>query len=634
LKNRLTAGASPSLRAGKNYRPFIGGAILILLFAALFLVSGFLQKTKDKKNKNKFLTQDELFDVTKIRDLHLTFKDSAWHKMKPYGGTFETGGFGQGWVDFSLFLSSPFLDRGDLNYDNNLTHDEFITLAETWFKEWNTKGDSALDFDMLGNGMDSEGWDLRAEEGERNGVVGAFGGKIPISHADLKFEGRNFPSAQIRYKGNGTLYEAKGLKRSFKIDLDAGFPSRDLADVSKLTLHNLVTDGSYMNDVLVYRLFRDAKVPASRTSYVRIYATVPDSLDNQYLGLYLLVETVDNNFAKYWYGTKKGALFKPVTPHLFKYRGDDWKLYNQSYDPKTTLSPEAKNRIIETCKFVTNASDEEFALRLSEYFDLDNLARYLAINVWVCDIDGIFGPGQNFYIYLHPKTMQISFIPWDHDHSFGQMARGSQELRENLSIEKPWMWPSRFLERVYADEQFKKLYYQYLKEFNETILKPERLMAQMKEIIPTIRPSIQEESAAQLRRFDIVAGITPDLKDTTKVFEGLPPKFPREFIPARHKGVANQLNGKSKGERFESGLFPGWYGSVLLAKMDVNKDSLVNHKEFIQTFEKWYNDYSKSDSSMLTYEELRNALNIEMGLGPDPKKIAAAKADSIKQKNN
>ena len=605
----------------KYYRSIVVIAIIGLLLIGIFIISSFLQKASNPANSTSLITQDQLFDIQKINDVHLQFNDSAWQKMKPYGGTFETGGFGKGWVDLSLMLSSPFLDRGDTNYDNNLTREEFTTLAETWFKEWNTKGDTALNFSMLGNGLNSEGWDLRAEEGERNGVVGAFGGKIPIAHADLKFENRDFPSVQIRYKGNGTLYEAKGLKRSLKLDLDANFPSRDLADVTKLTFHNMVTDGSYMNDALVYRLFRDAKVPASRTSYARIYASVPDSMDNQYLGLYGLVENVDNNFAKYWYGTKKGTLFKPVTPHLFKYKGDDWTRYIQAYDPKTTVSPVEENRIIETCKFVSFASDEEFTLRLSEYFDVDNLARYLAINVWVCDIDGIFGPGQNFYMYLHPKTMRISFIPWDHDHSFGQMGRGTQEQRENLSIEKPWMWPNRFLERVYKDEPFKKLYYQYLKEFNETLLKPERLMAQMKELMPIIQPAIKEESASQLRRFEIVTGITPDLKDTTKFREGpFPPKFPREFIPARNKAVADQLSGKSKGMTLDNNFFSGWYGSALLGKMDANKDSLVSRKEFIKTFEKWYTDYANPDLNMLTYEDLRNALNIEMGMGPDPKK--------------
>ena len=47
--------------------------------------------------------------------------------------------------------------------------------------------------------------------------------------------------------------------------------------------------------------------------------------------------------------------------------------------------------------------------------------------------------------------------------------------------------------------------------------------------------------------------------------------------------------------------------------------SLIN-VHYTKTFEKWYTDYANPDLNMLTYEDLRNALNIEMGMGPDPKK--------------
>src|SRR5256885_10986044 len=50
-------------------------------------------------------------------------------------------------------------------------------------------------------------------------------------------------------------------------------------------------------------------------------------------GLYSLVEDVDNNFAEENFATKKGAIFKPVTPNPFAALGDDWKNYNQTYDP-------------------------------------------------------------------------------------------------------------------------------------------------------------------------------------------------------------------------------------------------------------------------------------------------------------
>jgi len=50
----------------------------------------------------------------------------------------------------------------------------------------------------------------------------------------------------------------------------------------------------------------------------------------------------------------------------------------------------------------------------------------MAVMVYLSDLDGILGPGQNLYLHLHPKTQQFQFIPWDQDHSWGQFNRASQ----------------------------------------------------------------------------------------------------------------------------------------------------------------------------------------------------------------
>ena len=52
--------------------------------------------------------------------------------------------------------------------------------------------------------------------------------------------------------------------------------------------------------------------------------------------------------------------------------------------------------------------------------DLDEFARFMAVTVWLSTMDSILGMGQNFYVYLDPKTHKFQFMPWDLDHSFGQ----------------------------------------------------------------------------------------------------------------------------------------------------------------------------------------------------------------------
>ena len=138
----------------------------------------------------------------------------------------------------------------------------------------------------------------------------------------------------------------------------------------------------------------------------------------------------------------------------------------------------------------STASESDFAAKVGEYIDLNNSARYMAITAWLTDLDGILGPGQNYYLYLHPKTQKFLFIPWDQDQPFGQFPRGTQEQRENLSIHKPWTGENRFLERVYKCESFKKIYLARLADFNKDLFQTERIHRQVDELAGVLRAPI------------------------------------------------------------------------------------------------------------------------------------------------
>jgi spore coat protein CotH len=397
---------------------------------------------------------------------------------------------------------------------------------------------------------------LQGPEGGRNGIAAAFGIVFDYVRADLEFGPHYFKDVGVRYKGNGTFLSSReGLKRSLKLDFNQFVKGQKLAGMSQLNLHNSVRDPSGMNEALAYRLFREGGVPAPRTAYAKVYVTVPGKHERRYFGLYNLVEDVGNAFAEEHFGVKKGAIFKPVTPNLFSDLGSDWTNYNQTYDPKSDLSEEQKRRVIEFCEFASTASPAEFAAKLEEQFEIDNFARFLAITAWLTDLDGILGPGQNYYLYLHPKTQKFSFVPWDQDQPFGQFPRGSQEQRENLSIQKPWTGQNRFLERVLQSESFKAAYLARLREFNKSIFQPERIHRKVDELALVIRAPIKEESPERLAEFEKAAAGQKLTITMGPGFQGGTEVTPiKPFVRARASSVAEQLEGKSEGKTISPGF--------------------------------------------------------------------------------
>jgi spore coat protein H len=150
----------------------------------------------------------------------------------------------------------------------------------------------------------------------------------------------------------------------------------------------------------------------------------------------------------------------------------------------------------------------------------------------------------------------LAFIPWDQDQTFGQFPRGSSsEQRENLSIHKPWSGENRFLERIFKVGRFKNLYVARLKEFNDTVLKPQTIRQYVDELAGILRPPVQEESPARLIEYDkATKGEVLSISMGPAGFGGTAVKPIKAFVEPRSQSVHDQLSGKSEGQTISGGF--------------------------------------------------------------------------------
>ncbi|MEO8076539.1 MAG: CotH kinase family protein [Acidobacteriota bacterium] len=370
--------------------------------------------------------------------------------------------------------------------------------------------------------------------------------------AALDFDTRHFADVAVRLKGNGTYTSGQRFnKPSLKIDLNKFVKGQTLAGVTTINLHNNITDASWMNETLAYRLYRDAGVPAPRTAYARVYVTVAGTREKSYLGLYSLVENVDDDFAKSRLGLAGAAVLKPVTTTLFKDLGKDWKAYNQIYDPKSPLKPADQQRIIELADLVSHATDAVYATRFPEFVDLNAFAKYMAVVVWLANTDSLLQQGQNYYTLLHPTTRALAFVPWDQDHSFGQFVPFvPAEKQQQLNLVHPWMRPfdgapfaidvpNRFLERAFALDAFKTRYLAEISTLRKTIAAPDRLAKQVDELAAAIAPIVAEEPSPVLAgAFQQALGTAPFPRPINPAVTVVPIKT---FLRLRDASVEAQL---------------------------------------------------------------------------------------------
>jgi hypothetical protein len=454
--------------------------------------------------------------------------------------------------------SSPRLDAAGLRSARDLYQTTNIWPAHLKFTSEQWKAAQPKRIDPLPHFFQPDGTVLlRHPEAQRSGLAGVLGFDFHWTHAVFELGGVTFTNVAARIKGNGTyLGSLYGTKHPFKVDLNKFAKGQTLGGVDELTFNNLVNDYSNLSDALAYEFFREAGVPASRIAFAYLSVSVDGQWERKPLGLYVMVEAVDEDFALERFGSRRTPIFKPVTYELFKHLGDEWSAYEAIYDLKTKATPEQLQRVIEFARLMTHGNDAEFAQRVGDFLDLESFARYLACEVLLSNYDSFLSNGQNFYLYLDPASGRFGIVPWDLDLSWGGFfLLGTTRERERASIWHPWVGEHRFLERVMAVEAFRTLYRAQLEGLLGRLFIPARLHRRVDELAAIIRSPIAAESDFRLAKFEQAVSDKPRERSAGKNEQGAnrPAHQLKRFVEKRAISVREQLDGKSDGVILERG---------------------------------------------------------------------------------
>ncbi len=308
-------------------------------------------------------------------------------------------------------------------------------------------------------------WEAIEPTKQRQSNAGAAGGPMrrmeyPVVHATVEFEGKIYPDVATRYKGNSSFMMARNsLKKSFKLDFNQFVEKQSFFGLTSVNLNNNAGDPTASRETLAYELFAAAKVPAPRTTLLRVELTVPGKYDHQFLGLYTLVEDVGKRFLKNRFGDSKGLLVKPERARDLPYLGERWDDYTKVYAPKTDGNDAAKKRLIEFLKLVHQADDAMFDKQIESLLDVDEFLRFLAVNAITSTLDSLLSSGHNFYIHVPAKSGLIQFIPWDLNEAFGGFGMSnSTQLPLQLSLTHPHAGENKLIQRLLATPRFAERY--------------------------------------------------------------------------------------------------------------------------------------------------------------------------------
>ena len=370
-----------------------------------------------------------------------------------------------------------------------------------------------------------------------------FGLEFPWAHADLTFAGTTVKNVGIRYKGNGSYVSSgEGLKRNLKIEVDHYEKGQRVLGTRVITLNAGAVDASRLREALAYRVFRNASVPAPRTAFAKITLTVTGKYDKEMLGVYTIVEHVDKAFLKTHFGSDAGLLMKPERLRGIDYLGDDWKKYKDRYLPKREPTPEEIARIIAFTRLVSKSDDATFKKEIGNYLDVDNFLRFVAVNTMLPNTDSFLTTGHNYYMYLHPKTGKIAFMPWDLDISFaGFPMMGSVNDQVNMNLLKPVAGKLKLVDRLLAIPEVQTQYQKVVADVAQKAFTKAALLKDLDAMEAVVKDALTQEAKAKEARKEKVDKVGAWV---VGLFDPQPPI--RSFVERRADAVRIQIEAMIK----------------------------------------------------------------------------------------
>jgi CotH kinase protein len=230
------------------------------------------------------------------------------------------------------------------------------------------------------------------------------------------FNGQDVTGPQVAISSHGKGSRSN-IKPSFKIEFSRYESQNAFLGMRNLVLRADTQDASLMHERLAMTLFRKIGIPAPREAHARVY------VNNQYAGVYTMVEEVDPVFLQNNFGESDGYLYayEWVMPWVFNYLGSDSSMYSPlPLKPENNLIYPDAGPIEQMIRAINEAPDAQFSSAIAQYIDVNALFRELAAENFVAEQDGIIGDYglNNFYLYRFENTLQSTFIPWDKSNAF------------------------------------------------------------------------------------------------------------------------------------------------------------------------------------------------------------------------
>jgi len=334
--------------------------------------------------------------------------------------------------------------------------------------------------------------------------------KEEFHEADITVNGDKYSMVYIRPKGNSSLstiskskFNEEGhLKRfSLKVNFDSLNKNQTLAGLTQLNLNNGFSDPSFIREYLGYQIFEGMGVNVPAFSFADV------SINGEYFGLFLAVESILEPYLVRHFGDDSGVLYKSVGNKL-TYTG------KVSTDTKG-LEVKTGGDKADTTALMKLMKSLETGQGLEQILDVDQALRYFAVSTALVNFDSYQGNfGHNYYLY--EQNGKFTVLPWDLNMAFGGFNLPGDfssfyidEPTQGALAERP------LIAALLQNETYKERYHEYLQEIIDKYLNKTYLESEISRLVSLISDSVYKDPTALYTYEDFKANTSLSITEIT-----------------------------------------------------------------------------------------------------------------------
>ncbi len=284
-------------------------------------------------------------------------------------------------------------------------------------------------------------------------------------------DGVQHDGAGVRFRGDKS-YQT-GLKRNpFTIRLNHTDPEANHQGYTSIKLSSALRDPSMVREVLFYEI-AGKYMPASQANYTKLY------VNEEYVGVFINVESIDKQFLESNFGSSKNAFFKagvdykPETPADCKQNiygslefEDNLDCFKGNFE---MLSGAGWNELQELTKMLAGDSKN-----VDRILDVDRTLWMLALNNVMVNLSSYSGNHSINYFLYKDNNGRFQPLHWDLNLAFGSYKntgmgsdlelKALQELDPLLHADNPY---KPLISQLLKDPLNRKIYLSHVRQIVE-----------------------------------------------------------------------------------------------------------------------------------------------------------------------